>query len=192
MRAIDVSGTSIHLISQEKTKSHRLEGSLRQDYRATFPLPPQSIQDFLGPDFCPESMTISFNTLDFKPDRKLPDPNVTPVSIPVTIWAPYYYPDSNRRSPFSTRQEIPVSSDKTIGSFLDGLFSSVAMYSRIPVNSMPSAVAHDRDPVVALMSSRGRLFEIPRETTIKDVAGVRWPRPSDCLIVKNLRRTPAM
>lgn len=151
------------------------------------------MQDLLGPDFCPESMTVFFNTLDFKPDRKLPDPNLTPISIPVTIRAPYYYPDPNRQTPFSTRQEIPVSEDETIRSFIDGLFTSVAMYSHTPVNrkSMPSAVAHDRDAVVIMMSSRGRLLKIPRETTIKDVvAGARWPRPSDAPIFKDLRRTP--
>jgi hypothetical protein len=131
-------------------------------------------------------MTISFNTLDFKPDRKLSDPILTPISIPVTIRAPYYYPDPNRRTPFSARQEIPVSEDETIGSFLDGLFTFVAMYSRIPVNrkSMPSAVAHDRDAVVTNDHDVVAWEDV--------VAGARWPRPSDAPIFENLRRTPAI
>jgi len=56
---------------------------------------------------------------------------------------------------------------------------------------MLSAMAHDRDAVVTMMSSRGRLFRIPRETRFKDVvAGARWPRRSDAPIFEDLRRTP--
>ena len=151
------------------------------------------MQESLGPDFDPESMTISFDTLDSKPDRNLPDPNLTPISIPVTIRAPYYFPNPSSRSPFSTRQETPISEDETIGPIVDNLFTSVATFSREPVyrESMPSALVHDRDGVVIMMSSRGRLFKIPREMTIKDVvAGARWPRQPNAPIFEDLRRDP--
>ena len=138
-------------------------------------------------------MTISFDTLDSKPNRHLSDPNLTPISIPVTIRAPYYFPNPNNQTPFSTRQENPVSENETIGSFIDGLFISIATFSRTPVNraSLPSAMAHDRDGVLIMMSSRGRLFKIPRETTIKDVvAGARWPRQFNAPVFEDLRRAP--
>jgi len=42
-----------------------------------------------------------------------------------------------------------------------------------------------------MMSSRGRLFKIPRETRIKDVvAGARWPRQSLAPTFEDLRRAP--
>jgi len=138
-------------------------------------------------------MTISFDTLDSKPNRNLSDPNLTPISIPVAIRAPYYFPNPNNQTPFSTREENPVSENETIGSFIDGLFISIATFSHSPVNraSLPSAMAHDRDGVVLMMSSRGRIFKIPRETTIKDVvAGARWPRESNAPTFEDLRRAP--
>jgi hypothetical protein len=138
-------------------------------------------------------MTIYFDTLDFKPNRRLPDPNLTPISIPVTIRAPYYFPNPNNQTPFSTREENPVSENETIGSFIEGLFTSIATFSRTPVNkaSLPSAMAHDRDGVVVIISSRGRIFKIPRETKIKDVvAGARWPRESNAPTFEDLRRAP--
>jgi len=60
-----------------------------------------------------------------------------------------------------------VSENDTLGSFIDGLFTSRAMFYQNR-EIFPSAVAHDRDAVLIMMSSRGRLFNIPRE--IKDVA----------------------
>ena len=151
------------------------------------------MQERLGPDFDPESMTISFDTLDSKPNRNLPDPNLTPITVPVTIRAPYYFTNPNSQAPFSTREENPVSENETIGSFIDGLFASIATFSHNPVNreSLPSAIAHDRDGVLIMMSFRGRLFKIPRETTIKDaVAGARWPRQSNAPVFEDLRRAP--
>lgn len=138
-------------------------------------------------------MTIFFDTLDSKLNHNLPDPNLTPISIPVTIRAPYYFPNPNIQTPFSTREENPVSEYETIGSFLDGLFISIATFSHNPINreSLPSAMAHDRDGVIIMMSSRGRLFKIPRQTKIKDVvAGARWPRQSNAPVFEDLRRSP--
>jgi hypothetical protein len=136
-------------------------------------------------------MTLSFNTLDSKPNHHLPDPNLTPISIPVIIRAPFYFPDPNSQAPFSTSEENPVLENKTIGSFIDGLFTSVATFSRDHRASLPSAMAHDRDGVVVMISFRGRMFKIPRETTIKDVvAGARWPRQSNAPTFEDLRQTP--
>jgi len=59
------------------------------------------------------------------------------------------------------------------------------------MESMSSAVAHEKDAVIVMMSSRGRVFKIPRETTIKDViAGARWPRQSHAPRFEDLRRAP--
>jgi hypothetical protein len=137
-------------------------------------------------------MTLSFDTEDSKPDRNLPDPNLTPISIPVTIRAPYFHPNPNNKAPFSTREESPVSEHETIGSFLGGLFTSTAAFYHNPDReSVNSAVAHERDGVVIMMSSRGRLFKIPRRTTIKDiVAGARWPRQSNAPTFEDLRPSP--
>ena len=158
-------------------------------------LPPPDVQARLGPDFCPESMTISFNTFDTKPNRNLPDPHLTPISIPVTIRAPYYFPNPNNQTPFSTREENPVSEYETIGSFIDGLFTSMAAFyhKNNPANreSLSSAVAHKRGRVVLIMSSRRRVFKIPRETQIKDVvAGAWWPRQTNAPMFEDLRRAP--
>ena len=190
MRAVDVSAMSNAPYESRQNKFSQARGFiLRQDYRATFPLPPQGMQDHLGPDFCPESMTISFDTLDSKPDRNLPDPNLTPISIPVSIRAPYYYPDPNSQTPFSTREEMPVSEDEPIGRLIDGLFTSMAAFSN--KGSLPLALALERNAVLIMISSRGRLFKIPRETTIKDVvAGARWPRQPNAPIFEDLRRAP--
>lgn len=44
--------------------------------------------------------------------------------------------------------------------------------------------------MLIVFSSRGRLFKIPRETTIKDaVAGAQWPRQSNANTFEDLRRT---
>ena len=140
-------------------------------------------------------MTISFDTLDSKPNHHLPDPNLTPISIPVTIGAPYYFPNPNSQAPFSTREETPVSENETIGSFLYGVFTSVAMFydraSGASRESIQSTMAHERDGVILMVSFRGRIFKIPRETTIKDVvAGARWPRQSNAPTFEDLRQTP--
>ena len=169
---------------------------LWRSYRDTFPLPPPNVHEPLGPDFDPESMTISFDTLDSRPDRTLPDPNLTPISIPVTIRAPYFhYPNPDSRASFWTRQDRPSSEGETIGSFLDGLFMGVISSRRNPVEKeglvLAMAMAHDKDGVVFTMTSHGRLFKIPRETTIKDiVTGARWPRQSDAPVFEDLRRAP--
>ena len=137
-------------------------------------------------------MTLSFNTLNSKPNRHLPDPNLTPISIPVMIRAPFYFPNSkNLQAPFWTREENPVSENETIGSFINGLFTSVATFSRGNRASLPSAMAHDKDGVVVMISFRGRIFKIPRATTIKDVvAGARWPRQSNAPTFEDLRKNP--
>ena len=70
---------------------------------------------------------------------------------------------------------------------------SAFYHNNNPANreSLSSAVAHERDGVVLMMSSRGRLFKIPRETRIKDaVAGARWPRQPDAPVFEDLRRAP--
>jgi hypothetical protein len=142
-------------------------------------------------DFCPESMTISFNTSDSKPDLNLPHPNLTPISIPVNVRAPYYYSKPDSLNPFSSRQETPVSEYATIESVIDGLFTNMAIFGHHQEYCLPLALAHDRDGVILIMSSRGRLFKIPRETTIRDVvAGARWPRQSNAPIFEDLRRVP--
>jgi len=52
-------------------------------------------------------------------------------------------------------------------------------------------MAHDRGGVVIIMSSRGRIFKIPRKTTIKTVVtGARWPRQSNAPVFEDLRRAP--
>lgn len=138
-------------------------------------------------------MTISFDTLDSKPDRNLSNPNLTPISIPVTIRAPYYHPKPNDQSPFSTREETPVSENDTIGSLLEGVFTSMAAFYGNPttMTSMSSAVAHEKDSVVIIMSSRGRLFKVPRKTKIKDVvAGARWPPQPNAPTFEDVRRAP--
>jgi hypothetical protein len=57
--------------------------------------------------------------------------------------------------------------------------------------SIPLALTQERDGVLIMMSSRGRLFKIPRETTIMDVvAGARWPRQPNAPVFEDLRRTP--
>jgi hypothetical protein len=138
-------------------------------------------------------MTISFDILDSKPDRNLSNPNLTPISIPVTIRAPYYHPKPNDQTPFSTREEIPVSENDTIGSLIEGVFTSMAVFYGKPASmaSMSLALAHERDAVIVMISSRGRLFKIPRKTTIKDVvAGARWPRQPNAPTFEDLRRAP--
>jgi len=137
-------------------------------------------------------MTISFDTEDSKPNCKSPDPNLRPISIPVTIWAPFFHPNPNSKAPFSTGEEVPVSEHETIGSFLAGLFTSVAtFYHNSNIESINSTVAHERDAVIIMTSSRKRLFKIPRETTFKDiVAGARWPRQPNAPIFEDLRRAP--
>jgi len=88
---------------------------------------------------------------------------------------------------------MPASEDEPIGPSLDNLFISVANFSGRPGyrDSLPSALAHDRDGVAIVISSRGRLFKIPRETKIKDiVAGARWPRQPNTPIFEDLRRAP--
>ena len=194
MRAIDVSATSIHTSHDPKlNNTSQARGFIfRSHYRATFPLPPPDEQERLGPDFDPGSMTLSFDTLNSKPNHHLPDPNLTLILIPVIIRAPFYFPNPNdKQAPFWTREEKPVCENKTIGSFIDGLFTSVAAFSHEHRASLPSAMAHDRGGVVVMISFRGRMFKIPRETTIKDVvAGARWPRQSNAPTFEDLRQTP--
>jgi hypothetical protein len=72
------------------------------------------------------------------------------------------------------------------------MFTSIATISHKPVNTeiLASAMAHGRDGVFIVLSSLGRLFKIPRETTIKDaVAGAQWPRQSNATTFEDLRRT---
>jgi hypothetical protein len=59
---------------------------------------------------------------------------------------------------------------------------------------MRSAMQHEKHSSVIAMTSRGRLFVIPRTTKLKDiVSGARWPRPKDDPDVPaftDLRQTP--
>jgi len=76
-----------------------------------------------------------------------------------------------------------------IGPFVESLFSSMVMFGRR--ESSLAALAHERDGVLIVRSSRRRLLRIPRETTIKDVvAGARWPRQSNAPVFEDLCRTP--
>jgi len=53
------------------------------------------------------------------------------------------------------------------------------------------AMEHEKDGVVFTMSSHGRLFKLPRETTIKDViAGARWPCQPNAPVFDDLRKAP--
>jgi hypothetical protein len=85
------------------------------------------MEERLGPGFDPEEMSTSFDTNDSEPDRNLLDPNVTPILIPVTLRAPYYYPNPNSQIPFSGHQLTPEYD--TIGSLL-GMISCLANFIR--------------------------------------------------------------
>ena len=83
-----------------------------------------------------------------------------------------------------------MSEQETIWTFVGSLFISIAIFGPYR-ESMPAALAHERDEVLIIMSSRGRLLKIPRETTIKDVvAGARWPRQPSAPVFEDLCRAP--
>lgn len=77
----------------------------------------------LGPDFDPDGMCLGFDTNDGRADLSLPDPNRTPISIPVYMDAPYFqYKPQQGNKVFRTREEHSVSDyDTIIGSLLEGL-----------------------------------------------------------------------
>jgi hypothetical protein len=154
---------------------------LRPLERETFPLPPPGVLEDLGPDFDPEEGTLQFATDDRKPNRELPDSNLTPISLPFYIRAPYFKPNPTSTRPFSTRLD-PTSEDETVQDVVGNLFTSLVIFSGHTADreTMFSALDHedDRGSVVLVFTSRGRILEIPRNTKVKDIiAGARWPRP---------------
>ena len=128
-------------------------------------------------------MCLAFDTPSKRANLSLPDPNKTPIVIPVYISAPYFQPNPQRKG-FRTREEDPVSEYDTIGSLLEGLFMSVLTAERntsssARLDASRSAIVHESDhtSVVHVMTHRGRFLIIPRSTTFKDIlAGARWPR----------------
>jgi len=195
MRAVDVRLTSCTTYPITTNPSQARGFILRHPYRETFPLPPPNIRK---PDFDPEQMALQFNTHDGRPSPRLPDPNLTPISIPMYIRAPYFKPDPTSTTPFSTREENPVSENDTVASIIEGLFFSVGgFYGRGKYDNregIQSTVEHEKHGVVLVITSRGRIFEIPRKMRIKDiVAGAQWPRPQSATeipVLEDLRKEP--
>jgi hypothetical protein len=144
-------------------------------------------------------MCLAFDTPNGRANLSLPDPNKTPISIPVYIIAPYFQPNSQQRSQtFRRREEHPVSENDTIESLLQGLFFSVEMAenrnvsSSIRQDTIRSAVAHEspEKSIVYIGTTRGRFLVVPRETTFKQIiSGARWPRDGP-LPFEDARETP--
>jgi len=170
---------------------------LRLPNRDTFPLPPPMMLESLGPDFDTDGGTIHFDTNSGRPNPNLPNPLFTPIAIPIYIRAPYFKLPSST-TPFSTRQDTPVSEYETVGFLLDGLFASHAAFYGGPRPEISMVVQHDSDhkSVVLVVTSHGRILVIPRHTKLKDiVAGARWPRLSaesadEVPLFKDLRKEP--
>ena len=135
---------------------------------------------------------LQFDTSDGRPNRCLPDPNLTPILIPISIRAPYFKLDSTSTTPYSALHSMPISENDTVESFTENQFRSAAMYCAGGNQEiLQSAFKHDRDAVVILITSRGRLLVIPRATRIKDIfAGARWPRPPGSPVFDDLRKKP--
>jgi hypothetical protein len=191
MRAIDVCATS-HAAYPTNLLAQARGFIVQQSYLDTFPLPPPDMLEHLGPDFDPEGMILQFDTSDGRPSRRLPDLNLTPILIPVYIHAPYFSPSPSIKPPYSTRQEDPVSENETVESAIGNLFTSVAAFYGSQAHIF-SAVRYDneRDSVVVVLTSRGRLFVIPRKTRIRDIiAGARWPHIEGAPAFEDLRKEP--
>jgi hypothetical protein len=150
----------------------------------------------LGSDFDPSQMCLAFDTPDDRADASLPDPNKTPIIIPVYIIAPYFHTGRGSKS-FRTREEHPVSENDTIESVLQGLFMSVArvqgnMSSSSRQGVILSATAHDspEQSIVYVPTFRGRFLVVSRNTPFRDIiAGARWPRDGP-LPFEDARDTP--
>jgi len=72
-----------------------------------------------------------------------------------------------------------VSENDTLGSFIDGLFTSMFYQNR---EIFPSAVAHDRDAVLIMMSSRGE--------TVQNSSRDQGCRQINAPVFEDLRRAP--
>jgi hypothetical protein len=149
----------------------------------------------LGPDFDPNDMCLAFDTDSERANLSLPDPNKTPIVIPIYIVAPYFHKRGTQA--FRVREEHPVSEKDTIESFLQGLFLSVAAAERDTSSSskqelLRSAVVHDspQSSIVYVTTFRGRFLIVPRETTFEEIfAGSTWPRDGP-LAFEDARETP--
>jgi hypothetical protein len=168
---------------------------LRDNDRSNFPLPPRDKLHSLGPDFDPNQLCLAFDTDNERADLSFPDPNKTPIVIPVYIVAPYFHLRGNKA--FRVREEQPVSENDTIESLLQGLFMSVAAAERGTSSSskqelLRSALTHDspHSSIVYVQTFRGRFLIVPRKTTFKEIfAGARWPRDGP-LAFEDARETP--
>ncbi|KIM36494.1 hypothetical protein M413DRAFT_31718 [Hebeloma cylindrosporum] len=81
--------------------------------------------------------------------------------------------------------------NEAIGALLENLFTSCARSygKQVDAATLSSAVAHEKDAAIIMVSFDGRLSKVPRETMLKDaVAGVRWLRQSSAPTFKDLRR----
>jgi hypothetical protein len=149
----------------------------------------------LGPDFDPEGVTLQFDTDNGRPIDRLPNPNLTPILIPMQIRAPYFKPNSASKTPFSTREENPVPESDTVESILENLFFSVATFGcHSDTEGLRSALKHERESVVLVVTSRGRFLIIPRQARLQDIiSGALWPRPEGArqgLAFDDLRKKP--
>lgn len=130
-------------------------------------------------------MCLRFNTPDGRADLSLPDPNKTPILIPIYIIAPYFKYNSQPGSKsFRSRQDQPISEDDTIESVLENPFSSVVidemnMSWATRRDLARSALAHDsvEDSIVYVPTFRGPFFIVPCKATFKKIiAGASWHR----------------
>jgi hypothetical protein len=143
-----------------------------------------------------EMERLQFGTRDQRPNPKLPDPNTTPILLPILIRAPYFKPSPTYRGLYSTRGGDPVSEDDTVESLLENMFYSAFCYLGEGRDGMRSATEHDEHSLVVAVTFRGRFLVIPRQLKIKDViAGARWPRPQgagarNIPVFRDLRRKP--
>ena len=196
MRAVDVHLTSNSLENYLTNLSQARGLILRAPYRKTFPSPPPDMLGDPGPDFDEEEVTLRFNTSDNKPNYSLSDPNLTSISIPIFIRAPYFKPNSTITTPFSTHFDTPMSENTVVATFLENLFTSTVLFGYSgDKDGMQSAMQHDEpQSVVLVVTSQGRILVIPRMTTFKKIIdGARWPRPQgtpDDITFQDLRKAP--
>ena len=140
-------------------------------------------------------MCLAFDTNSGRANLSLPDPNKTPIVVPIYIGAPYFHKRGTQG--FRVREEHPVSEKDTIESVLQGLFLSVAATgsdtsSLSKQELLRSAMVHDspQSSIVYVTTFRGRFLIIPRETTFEEIfAGARWPRDGP-LAFEDARETP--
>lgn len=167
---------------------------LLDNFRSNFPYPLNGNQDFDSEEGC-----VSFNTPDGRVDRNLADPNLTPISIPLYITAPFFQikPEQDRR-PYRANMNVATPENATIGSVFGNIFASGAVHGieggshQLRTQIMMSALEHDSadDSTIMLTTSRGRWLVIPRSTTLAEIfAGARWPRDGP-LGFRDMRRKP--